>query len=358
MGTDENFHKMMEGDSGISLTPGLTLSADSINVAKIKFPLPTLESLTFFETLCIHAIKGALKNISLDMTSANTALVLATTKGNIDLLGIKGQEHRVKLFPTAQRIGQYFSNPNVPRVISNACISGVMALQMAKRMLYSGDFKHIVVVGGDVLSKFVISGFGALQAISPFPCKPFDEARKGITLGEAAAAVVLTAHPEELDCHPKIKVLGGGLSNDANHISGPSRTGDELAWAVLNALKESGTEKDNIDFISAHGTGTLYNDEMESKAFSRLEMNNIPLNSLKGYFGHTLGAAGLLESVMSIASLEENTLIPSKGFEKLGVSKPLNIIQEQIKKPLQCFLKTASGFGGCNAAILFKKTRD
>jgi 3-oxoacyl-[acyl-carrier-protein] synthase-1 len=120
-------------------------------------------------------------------------------------------------------------------------------------------------------------------------------------------------------------------------------------------MEESRITPTDIDFISAHGTATLYNDEMEAKAFSLLKMNDTPLNSLKGYFGHTLGAAGVVEVAMSAQSLLMDELVPSKGFENLGVSQPVNVTKGLEKRPLKTCLKTASGFGGCNAAIILQK---
>jgi 3-oxoacyl-[acyl-carrier-protein] synthase-1 len=201
----------------------------------------------------------------------------------------------------------------------------------------------------------VVSGFQSLQAFSPERCRPFDADRKGINLGECAAAVVLTSRPEELNIEPRLRISGGGLSNDANHISGPSRTGEELAFAINQAMEEAALTSADIGFISAHGTATLYNDEMEAKAFTLAGMQQIPLNSLKGYFGHTLGAAGVLETALSAQSLLQDELITSAGFQTLGVTHPVNVIRSLESRSLECCLKTASGFGGCNAAIILQK---
>jgi 3-oxoacyl-[acyl-carrier-protein] synthase I len=150
--------------------------------------------------------------------------------------------------------------------------------------------------------------------------------------------------------------MGGSVSNDANHISGPSRTGEELNIAITKAMKEAKLFSPNdIDFISAHGTATIYNDEMEAKAITLANMQHIPTNSLKGYYGHTLGAAGVIEAIIAIHSLKEDIIIPTKGFENIGVTEPINICSNLQKTNLQNCLKTASGFGGCNAALIFGK---
>jgi 3-oxoacyl-[acyl-carrier-protein] synthase-1 len=164
--------------------------------------------------------------------------------------------------------------------------------------------------------------------------------------------MILSTSPKYGD---KIKVLGGGVSNDANHISAPSRTGKELSEAIERTLRMSGLVTDDIDLISAHGTATSYNDEMEAKAIALSGLNTVPANSLKGYYGHTLGAAGLIESIISVQSLKQNVILPTLGFETMGVSNPINICTQLTPKRMKTCLKTASGFGGCNAAILFSK---
>jgi 3-oxoacyl-[acyl-carrier-protein] synthase-1 len=227
-----------------------------------------------------------------------------------------------------------------------------VALITAGRLIASGKMDTIIVSGADVITKFILSGFQAFQAVSDEPCKPFDANRKGINLGEAAATVILSAHKPDNEA---IILSGGTVSNDANHISGPSRTGEELFQAIDTAIKEAQIDNGKIDFISAHGTATLYNDDMESKAITLAGLQQIPLNSLKGYNGHTLGAAGLLETVISIESLMQGKIIPTLGFETPGTAQPVNVCSSVIEKELNVFLKTASGFGGCNAAIIVKK---
>src|SRR5690606_13531519 len=234
------------------------------------------------------------------------------------------------------------------QIISNACISGALAIEFARRLLQSDKYEDAVVSGADEVSKFILSGFESFQAVSDSVCKPFDKDRNGINLGEAIAAVYLTKIPTR----NSVKILECGTFNDANHISGPSRTGEGLFRSIQKALENSPVE---IDFISAHGTATLYNDEMESIAFHRCELSEIPTHSLKAYFGHTLGASGILETILSLHSLKNNQLIPSLGFENQGTTHPVNIIRTAQKKELKTFLKTASGFGGSNIATVFQK---
>jgi 3-oxoacyl-[acyl-carrier-protein] synthase-1 len=151
---------------------------------------------------------------------------------------------------------------------------------------------------------------------------------------------------------PLAQVLGGATSNDANHISGPSRTGEELALAIRHALSESGVTAAQIAAISGHGTATIYNDEMESKAFERCGLSTAPLHSMKGYTGHTLGAAGVLETALLAESMRAGETIASVGFETSGVPGKVNVSRNAERREIRFALKTASGFGGCNAALV------
>ncbi len=284
-----------------------------------------------------------------------TAFILSTTKGNISLLkNKKTLPEEVFLSNLAQKIADFFGFKTKPIVVSNACVSGVMAIAIAKNMIQTGKYKNAFVVAGDEISEFVISGFNSFQAIGTEICKPYDKTRDGINIGEAAAAVYMTSEPDQNEKF-SFKVLGDSAINDANHISGPSRTGDGLYASIKNAMTEAKVSAEQINFISAHGTATIYNDEMEAIAFNRMQLQNIPLNSLKAYYGHCLGASGLLESIISMESALRKTLIPSKNFKEPGTSQPLNIIKENQPTEIKYILKTASGFGGCNAAIVLEK---
>ena len=350
--SEGNYAIVRQEISGLSEINDTSLSSNPIFAGRVH-NLSSSSTQTKLEVMCGKAVSIALKNIALNPD--RTLYILSTTKGNIELLNAGNYDPvKIHLHATAKQLADDAGFQH-SLVISNACISGVLAIIVAKRFLDVGKYDHCIVVGADALSQFVVSGFESLHALSPELCRPFDSERKGINLGEAASCLVLSSKPETLGVRSTIKVTGGGLSNDANHISGPSRPGLELAKAIDHALQEAQTTPDKIDFISAHGTATLFNDEMESKAFDHAGMNKIPLHSLKGYFGHTLGAAGIVESVMCIQSLLNDEILVSKGFENMGVSQPLNVCKELIQKPITSCLKTASGFGGCNAAIVINK---
>ncbi|MDQ2753870.1 MAG: beta-ketoacyl synthase, partial [Bacteroidota bacterium] len=282
--------------------------------------------------------------------------IISTTKGNISLLETEeynpSLQKRIALHTSARLIAKQFHFTNQPLVVSNACISGMLAMITAMRLISANQYENIVVAGADVITKFVLSGFQSFGALSNDICKPFDKNRAGINLGEGAATVILSSNKKTDE---DIKILSGSISNDANHISGPSRTGDELCQSIHKAMADAGLSASDINFISAHGTATVYNDEMEAKAIASAKLQSSPVNSLKGYFGHTLGAAGLFESIISKESLKQNVVLPTKGFEEIGVSKTIHICNEIKQLPLQHCLKTASGFGGCNAAVIFGK---
>jgi len=360
--TAENFDQLLENNSGIKEYEDSSLSEDPFFASlfgKETGPLNDKgeSKYTHFEALLIQAIRTVIENSGIDPRDNKTMLIISSTKGNIGLLGSGSVtpelQQRVALHTSAQLVADHFHFVHPPVVVSNACISGSLALIVGKRMIDAGHCETAVIAGADILSKFILSGFQALQAISREPCKPFDMSRNGITLGEGAAAVVLSGKNKNAD---DCKVLGAAVGNDANHISGPSRTGEELAYAIGEALKEAGKTSTNVGFISAHGTATVFNDEMEAKAFALAGLSASPLNSLKGYFGHTLGAAGLIESIISIRSLKQGLVIPTKGFQRSDFSAPLTICDTLLKGNFQYCLKTASGFGGCNAAILFGRS--
>jgi len=356
----ENFERLQQGQTGIRehadpMSPQPFYAA-LLDKNKPLMPGGNANGYTKFEQMLIASVDDALQRSGLDATGKETVLIVSSTKGNISLLETEaGQEDiaaRIALSASAKKLAAHFNFTNTPVIVSNACISGLLAIITAARLIRSGQYKHAVVTGADVISKFVLSGFQSFQAVSNEVCKPFDAQRKGINLGEAAGTVVLSADKKS---ETDIKFAGGSVSNDANHISGPSRTGEELGFAIDKAMKAAGLSSSDIDYVSAHGTATLYNDEMESKALTLAGLQEVPVNSLKAFYGHTLGAAGLIESIITLHSMKSNLILPSAGYNEPGVSQPLNICTKLQPAVLNHCLKTASGFGGCNAAIVFSK---
>lgn len=359
--SESNFKNLMAQKSGIQKIKrenGEALYSSIVNKEKVNTAFSKIGNTNLYTTLekmMILSVHHILKESCLEIND-KTGLIIATTKGNIDVLSPKSEFHKEKnrayLSELGKQIQNFFKFKQEAITLSNACVSGVLAIAVADRLIKSEMYDDVVIVGGDLVTEFILSGFTSFQAISNQPCKPFSKNRTGINIGEAIASVLVTSKKN----NPAVQILGSASCNDANHISGPSRTGEGLYLSVKSALKEANISENEVDYISAHGTATNYNDEMESIAFGRLNMLNIPINSLKGYYGHTLGASGLLESIIGIESLSNNTLIASLGFDDLGVSEPINVIKKTEKKELNIFLKTASGFGGSNTAVLFKKT--
>ena len=357
--TAQNFEQLLNDVSGVQMHNDKAMSDEPFFASLFeKTYFQTDIFWTKFEHLLIASLTEALYETNIKISDKKTVLIISTTKGNISLLETEqpGTEldRRMTLHKSAINIAQHFGFVNQPIVVSHACISGLAAMITGMRLIQSGQYDHAVVTGADVISKFVLSGFQSFQAISPKLCKPFDVNRNGINLGEGAATVILSAQKRSED---SIRIAGGAVSNDANHISGPSRTGEELYFAIDKAMKSAGLQAGNIDIISAHGTATIYNDDMEAKAITLASLQAIPVNSLKGFYGHTLGASGLIEAIISTQSLKQNLIIPTKGFKEQGEANPINVCSQLISKQLNNCLKIASGFGGCNAAIVLTKSQ-
>lgn len=360
--TEANLEAIRQGRSGLAehalnLSNPNRIYAGIIDKTELQRRFAVLgdsSEYTVLEQMMILAIQGVVSKIP-NFDPERTALVISTTKGNIDLLGNQSvfPAERAKLWALGRVLRDFFGFPNDPVIVSNACISGGLALAIAKRLMKMNNFEQAIVAGGDLVSEFVVSGFNSFQALSSEACRPYSANRQGINLGEGAAAVLLGS--EKRAGTANIELLGEASANDANHISGPSRTGEGLLKSIRKSMEMAGVSSEEIDFISAHGTATIYNDEMEAIAFNRGGLQEVPLNSLKGYYGHTLGASALIESIISKHSLLNNKLYPSLNFDVAGTSKPLNIIKKTAKQNLRTALKTASGFGGCNLALVFQK---
>ncbi|MCE7065854.1 beta-ketoacyl synthase [Dyadobacter sp. CY326] len=342
--TAENWSAMRANRSGISLVSKAGFDNADFYLSKIL----SLSGGYKFEKLLLEALESVSAMIDPEiLSSERTIIIVSSTKGELDE-DIKDQfSHSAKALVTR------FKLVNEPVIVSNACISGVLAINTAQQFIQAKIYDHAVVIGCDVISDFVVYGFQSLFAISDAPCLPFDAQRNGITMGEGCGAVVVS-NAKEIFQNAPLALFPGTSANDANHISGPSRTGEGLFRSVKRTLELNKIATDEIDFISAHGTATVFNDEMESIAFDRLGLNDVPLNSLKGYFGHTLGAAGVIETAASMQMMRNSTLIKSLGYQASGTSKTLNVISENKEKKLNTILKTASGFGGGNASLIIR----
>ena len=340
----ENLQAVLEGKSALRLHEGTFGAAESF-YASLFGDRTTLPCYSFFETIAIRAAERALTSAGIDPASDRVRFVLSTIKGNVECLA-DGEEADVPLCVPAGKIAAYFGNRNPAVVVSNACISGLAALLQGRRMLLQGGCDYVVVIGAECQSRFIVSGFQSLKALSPKACKPFDAEREGLNLGEAAAAVVLG-----LDA-PGWELVDGAIRNDANHISGPSRTGEGSYQALKYVL--AAARREELAFVNVHGTATMYNDEMESIALSRAGLSEVPVNALKGTFGHTMGAAGVLETILSMHAADAGIVLPTRGFSTLGVSCPVRVSAQAAKASGREFIKLLSGFGGVNGALLLR----
>ena len=370
---------------------------------------------TRFESLAIRSVCEALSHIQLDVSSPRVVLILSTTKGGQSEESIVHSSESIvqgsSPSEAAQRIAEALGVTTTPIVVCNACVSGLSAQLLANYLLTAGLYDYAIVVGADVQSKFIVSGFQSLKAVSAEPCRPFDIERNGLNLGEAAATIVYTAPspdpsaplqtslpsvgqspPQSLRCQRAIArggrlphllsnlpsssaeglsaaglpsssgeglgegawcLLNGTACNDAFHIVSPSPQADGCYRAIETVM--AGRDKSKLATVGVHGTATLYNDQMESVAIARAGLADVPLTALKGYYGHTMGAAGVLETILTMRATDDGIVLPSKGFTELGVSKVVSISNEPRQTDKAAFLKLMSGFGGCNVAVLYEK---
>ena len=340
--SEENYLSVKAGRSGIrAYEPGTC-----------NIPEGFYASLLFedFETLALRSAQKAIANAQLELKGKRTAFILSSTKGNI--------EENISLADSAQRIASQLGIDAKPIVVCNACISGLSALILGNRLIDSDLYDAAIVCGCDTPRQFILSGFQSLKALSPEPCRPFDMERMGLNLGEAAATLILSKNPIQGNSW---RMGDGFIRNDAFHISTPSKTADGLYLSLQRTLESFTKEisstckqidmKEHLAFINAHGTATLFNDQMESVAIGRAGLSDLPANAYKSFWGHTMGAAGILETIISMKAIDDDTILGTRGFSELGVSGKMNICAENRPTDKKGFIKMLSGFGGCNATI-------
>ena len=347
--TEQTYKAVREGRSGLSHYPcengeggwnDLPFPIEASLFNKEQWDKIMVDGFSKFESLVLHSVKAAISTLIFNKERA--ILILSSTKGDIELLE-KGEE-MPSLADAAKKVSLAIGIENDPIVVCNACISGVSAIILGQRLVDCGNYTHVIVCGADVQSRFIVSGFQSLKALSDEPCRPFDIERLGLNLGEAAATIVLS---REINFPKGWKVDKGAVCNDAYHISAPHPKGLGAGLA-LSKMKEADAP---ISVIGVHGTATMYNDQMESKAIEMAELQSVPLSALKGYFGHTMGAAGVLETIIMMRALEDDVILPSKGFETCGVSGKVKMSDKLMTAEGHTFVKMLSGFGGCNGAI-------
>lgn len=294
---------------------------------------------------------------------ADSFLITASTKAGIDNLerlrrGIHADANDCLLSHLSDHISKRFKLTGGKMHINAACASSTIALAQGASLIELGRADSVLVCCFDIVTEFVFSGFCALQAMSPVPCMPFDRKRKGMNIGEGAAALLLmnSEKAKKEDRAPIGALLGWAVTNDATHITAPAMDGSGLILAIRKALQRSGIPEDAISAICAHGTGTVYNDMMELVSFKEVfGERKMPVFSVKGAIGHTMGAAGGIEAAICMKGLAKGLvpptaglIVPEKGAEGLVSNEPVMIDGDYI-------LSTNSGFGGVNAVVVIGK---
>lgn len=359
--SEENYLSVKAGRSGIRAYESGTCNIPEGFYASLLFE--------DFETLVLKSAQKAIANAQktignaqktignerLELKGKRTAFILSSTKGNI--------EENISLADSAQKIASQLGIDSKPIVVCNACISGLSALILGNRLIDSGLYDAAIVCGCDTPRQFILSGFQSLKALSPEPCRPFDMERMGLNLGEAAATLILSKKTIQGNSW---RMGDGFIRNDAFHISTPSKTADGLYLSLQRTLESYTKEisstckqidmKAHLAFINAHGTATLFNDQMESVAIGRAGLSDLPANAYKSFWGHTMGAAGILETIISMKAIDDDTILGTRGFSELGVSGEMNICAENRPTDKKGFIKMLSGFGGCNATIWAAKS--
>ena len=359
MSSQENWRAVMQGRSALRRLEnykGIPLPFVASVFTPEQVEDLAIEGFTRFESLAIRSVTEALAHTDLDVHGERTIFILSTTKADVEELGFAaerdGDYHRPAL--SAQRIAEHVGIGGGAIVCCNACISGVSAQILADRLISAGYYDNAVVCGADLVSSFTASGFLSFKSLSNEACRPFDADRQGLNLGEAAATIVFTRADSLREGDWLFE--RGEMDNDAFHLSTPAPSG-EGARKVLEAVMK-GRDASELAFVSAHGTATMFNDQMESVAIEKAGLSAVPLTALKGLFGHTLGASGVLEVILGMMAVSESVVLPLRGFREIGVSGKVNVSSELRVTDKNSFLKMISGFGGCNAAALYRRVRE
>lgn len=280
-------------------------------------------------------------------------LVLATTKAELSGLTGPGSGYASPM-RLAQRVSERLGLSTVHAAISCACASGLVAIAIAERRIAAGEVDRVLVVGTDALNQFILAGFGGMHVLDPEPCRPFDCSRRGLSLGDGAAALVLTAVAGE---SIGVRIAGHAGANDACHVTGPDRRGAGVGLAARRALAHAGLAAADVDVLHLHGTATLANDSTEAIGMAEAFGGRTPpAFGSKSQTGHTLGAAGAVEALLAMAALQRGVVPANRGLQQTDVDAGLDLVIGAAR-PLpraRCALKVASGFGGVQAAVVMQ----
>jgi len=318
--------------------------------------------------LALHAFREAIIDAGLSDTqlqSAGTALVGASTVGGMCLTDELYHDanndsdagspyvHSYDNSSVTLFLQKQYGIGGVVNTINTACSSSANAILYGARLIQNGLAQRAIVGGADALAKFTINGFKSLHILSDEPCAPFDANRKGLNLGEAGAFLVLEKEEDAAGKKIHAIVAGYGNSNDSYHPSSISDNGDGPYLCMQRALAVAGLEPKAIDSINAHGTATENNDETESRAMLRLFGKVPPFVSTKSYTGHTLGAAGAIEAIFSILTLQHQEIYSSLNFNNKIDATGLMPETEYHSLPVSHIMSNSFGFGGNCSSLIF-----
>jgi len=370
----ENYLSLKNEKAGITFPEILPTNLKYLPVGEIKLSnselssildLPKNHSYTRAALLGIYAIKELLKSSGYDQFPEDTGLISGTSIGGIDTTEKhffdykKNPEYHQYIQAqhpgfTTEKIAEYFNLNGMVTTISTACSSSANAIMMGAKMIESGKLKRVIVGGSDCLTKFTLNGFNSLKILSEQNSRPFDNARNGLNLGEAAGYLLLEAEECIEDKQILGRVSGYGNANDAYHQTASSENGEGAFQAISKALKNAGLSSCDIDYINAHGTGTRNNDLSESVALKRIFRDKIPnFSSTKGFTGHTLGAAGAIEAIFSLLAIQNGEIYPNLNFENEMSETTLKPVTKLQNMNVKTVLSNSFGFGGnCTSLIL------
>lgn len=259
----------------------------------------------------------------------------------------------------ADAVGEHFGIRGPRCAISVACASGAIAIALAANLLLDGAAPMILAGGSEPLCPFTLSGFNSLRALDPNPCRPFDQNRSGLNLGEGSAVLVLETQAGATARNARVLAVlrGWAMTNDAFHTTAPHKEGSGLADCIKLSMEMAEVSGDDIGYVNAHGTGTPLNDIAEANAYEiafRGRKHPIPVSSTKSYFGHCLGAAGALEAAITIMAVRSGALLPTLRLTHPIESPGVDWLRGEVKRqPLPLAMSASSGFGGSNTVLVF-----
>ncbi len=238
-------------------------------------------------------------------------------------------------------------------VVSTACASSARAIVDAAQLIAAGVIDAAVVGGADTLCHMTLAGFAALGLISPEPCRPSDAERRGLSIGEAAGLVLLERGPPGDRAENPLALLGYGESSDGYHMSAPHPEALGAIAAMTEALDRAGLAPDEIDYINLHGTGTIANDASEDRAIAAVFGDRVPCSSTKGFTGHTLGAAGIVEAIIALLALEDGLLPGGLNLDRVDPAFRAQVLRYNVSRPIRRVVSNSFGFGGANSSLIF-----